>query len=250
MDSLFFFFENLHGQLSLPLYMTDVLNSNTYRFCRSDFGPNNNIIGREWRSSLSEQQGAAAASRQFPHSLLNSSRRQRRPLPGPCIFIGFQGHTDILAPQIETLVPLYQRSRMWIMESVQKISEMRLSLDHSLQIERGEEREVCCRAWGLSSSCRCVVVWCCVAVPAEPFISIQAFVMFCAGWILIPGSMALFCRSCFGLFQLVSAYSLSQNTIESAETSRLFHQPNQPNIHHLTSEAIWLQTYASREDFF
>jgi hypothetical protein len=39
---------------------------------------------------------------------------------------------------------------------------------------------------------------------------------------------ALFCKSCFGLFQLVSAYSLSQNTIESAETSRLFHQPNQP----------------------
>jgi hypothetical protein len=41
--------------------------------------------------------------------------------------------------------------------------------------------------------------------------------------------MALFCKSCFGLFQPVSAYSLSQNTIESAETSRLFHQPNQPN---------------------
>jgi hypothetical protein len=38
----------------------------------------------------------------------------------------------------------------------------------------------------------------------------------------------LFCRSCFGLFQFVSAYSLSQNTIESAEISRLFHQPNQP----------------------
>jgi hypothetical protein len=34
----------------------------------------------------------------------------------------------------------------------------------------------------------------------------------------------------FGLFQLVSAYSLSQNTIESAETSRLFHHPNQPDI--------------------
>jgi hypothetical protein len=30
------------------------------------------------------------------------------------------------------------------------------------------------------------------------------------------------------MFRLVSAYSLSQNTIESAETSRLFHQPNQP----------------------
>jgi hypothetical protein len=40
--------------------------------------------------------------------------------------------------------------------------------------------------------------------------------------------LALFCRSCFGLFQLVSAYSLSQNTIESTETNRLFHQPNQP----------------------
>jgi hypothetical protein len=30
------------------------------------------------------------------------------------------------------------------------------------------------------------------------------------------------------MFRLVSAYSLSQNIIESAETSRLFHQPNQP----------------------
>jgi hypothetical protein len=40
--------------------------------------------------------------------------------------------------------------------------------------------------------------------------------------------LALFCWSCFGLFQLVSTYSLSQNTIESAEISRLFHQPNQP----------------------
>jgi hypothetical protein len=40
--------------------------------------------------------------------------------------------------------------------------------------------------------------------------------------------MTLFCWSCFGLFQLISAYSFSQNTIESAETSRLFHQPNQP----------------------
>jgi hypothetical protein len=30
------------------------------------------------------------------------------------------------------------------------------------------------------------------------------------------------------MFRLVSAYSLSQNTIESAETSRLFHLPNQP----------------------
>jgi hypothetical protein len=45
--------------------------------------------------------------------------------------------------------------------------------------------------------------------------------------------MALFCWSCFGLFQLVSAYSLSQNTIESAETSRLFHQPNQPDAENL-----------------
>jgi hypothetical protein len=40
----------------------------------------------------------------------------------------------------------------------------------------------------------------------------------------------MFCKSCFGLFQLVSAYSFSQNTIESAETSRLFHQPNQPKV--------------------
>lgn len=192
--------------------MTDVLNSNTYRFCRSDFGPNNNIIGREWRSSLSEQQGAAAASRQFPHSLLNSSRRQRRPLPGPCIFIGFQGHTDILAPQIETLVPLYQRSRMWIMESVQKISEMRLSLDHSLQIERGEEREVCCRAWGLSSSCRCVVV---------------------------IGMMLCCCSSRAFYFHPSVCYVLCWMDPDSWI-----------NIHHLTSEAIWLQTYASREDFF
>jgi hypothetical protein len=40
--------------------------------------------------------------------------------------------------------------------------------------------------------------------------------------------VALFCSSCFGLFQLVLAYSLSRNTIESAQTSRLFHQPNQP----------------------
>jgi hypothetical protein len=39
---------------------------------------------------------------------------------------------------------------------------------------------------------------------------------------------ALFCWSGFGLIQLISAYSLSQNTIESAETSRLFHLPNQP----------------------
>jgi hypothetical protein len=31
------------------------------------------------------------------------------------------------------------------------------------------------------------------------------------------------------MFRLVSAYSLSQNTIESAEISRLFHLPNQPN---------------------
>jgi hypothetical protein len=33
------------------------------------------------------------------------------------------------------------------------------------------------------------------------------------------------------MFRLVSAYSLSHNTIESAETSRLFHQPNQPHIY-------------------
>jgi hypothetical protein len=32
------------------------------------------------------------------------------------------------------------------------------------------------------------------------------------------------------LFRLVSAYSLSQNIIESAETSQLFHQPNQPDV--------------------
>jgi hypothetical protein len=30
------------------------------------------------------------------------------------------------------------------------------------------------------------------------------------------------------MFRLVSAYSLSQNTIESAETSQLFYLPNQP----------------------
>jgi hypothetical protein len=30
------------------------------------------------------------------------------------------------------------------------------------------------------------------------------------------------------LFQLISAYSLSHNTIESAETSRLSNLPNQP----------------------
>jgi hypothetical protein len=35
---------------------------------------------------------------------------------------------------------------------------------------------------------------------------------------------ALFCWSCFGLFQRVSVYYLSQNTIESGETSRLFHR--------------------------
>jgi hypothetical protein len=32
-------------------------------------------------------------------------------------------------------------------------------------------------------------------------------------------------------FQLVSAYSLSQNIIESAETSRLFYRPNQPKLY-------------------
>jgi hypothetical protein len=42
--------------------------------------------------------------------------------------------------------------------------------------------------------------------------------------------MALFCWSCFSLFQLVLVYSLSHNTIELAETSRLFHRPNQPYI--------------------
>jgi hypothetical protein len=47
--------------------------------------------------------------------------------------------------------------------------------------------------------------------------------------VMEQGAMALFCWSCFGLFQLVSVYSLSQNTIESVETSRLFHLPNQPN---------------------
>jgi hypothetical protein len=40
--------------------------------------------------------------------------------------------------------------------------------------------------------------------------------------------MVLFCWSCFGLFQLVSAYSLSHNTIESAEICRLSYLPNQP----------------------
>jgi hypothetical protein len=43
-------------------------------------------------------------------------------------------------------------------------------------------------------------------------------------------TISLFCWSGFGWFQLVSAYSLSQNTIQPAETSRLFHQPNQPDI--------------------
>jgi hypothetical protein len=43
--------------------------------------------------------------------------------------------------------------------------------------------------------------------------------------LILSYPVALFCWSCFGLF--LSAYSLSQNTIESAETSRLFHQPNQ-----------------------
>jgi hypothetical protein len=49
--------------------------------------------------------------------------------------------------------------------------------------------------------------------------------------------MALFCRSRFGLFQLVSAYSLSQNTIESAETSQLFHQPN--HHYNMSSFTAW-----------
>lgn len=31
------------------------------------FGPNNNIIGREWRSSLSEQEGAAATQQATLH---------------------------------------------------------------------------------------------------------------------------------------------------------------------------------------
>jgi hypothetical protein len=35
------------------------------------------------------------------------------------------------------------------------------------------------------------------------------------------------------MFRLVSAYSLSHNTIESAETSRLFHRPNQPNMYRM-----------------
>jgi hypothetical protein len=48
--------------------------------------------------------------------------------------------------------------------------------------------------------------------------------------------MALFCRLCFDLFQLVSAYSLSQNTIDLAEISRLFHQPNQPNLSRLAHQ--------------
>jgi hypothetical protein len=43
-------------------------------------------------------------------------------------------------------------------------------------------------------------------------------------------ALALFCWSGFGWFQLVSAYSLSQNTIQPAETSRLFYQPNQPFV--------------------
>jgi hypothetical protein len=40
--------------------------------------------------------------------------------------------------------------------------------------------------------------------------------------------MVLFCWSCFNLFQLVSAYSLSRNTIESAETCRFSYLPNRP----------------------
>jgi hypothetical protein len=39
------------------------------------------------------------------------------------------------------------------------------------------------------------------------------------------------------MFRLVSAYSLSQNTIESTKTSRLFHQPNQPLLISLFAEA-------------
>jgi hypothetical protein len=38
------------------------------------------------------------------------------------------------------------------------------------------------------------------------------------------------CSAGHVLFQLVLAYSLSQNTIESAETSRLLYQPNQPFV--------------------
>jgi hypothetical protein len=41
-------------------------------------------------------------------------------------------------------------------------------------------------------------------------------------------TLVLFCWSCFGLFQLISAYSLSHNTIESTETCRLSYLPNQP----------------------
>jgi hypothetical protein len=48
------------------------------------------------------------------------------------------------------------------------------------------------------------------------------------------------------LFQLVSAYSLSHNTIESAETSRLFHQPNQPNLDHV--DGVRLEVEERRKD--
>jgi hypothetical protein len=47
------------------------------------------------------------------------------------------------------------------------------------------------------------------------------------------------------LFQLVSAYSLSQNTIESAETSRLFHLPNQPKDGRDTFQKIKKMEYYS-----
>jgi hypothetical protein len=46
--------------------------------------------------------------------------------------------------------------------------------------------------------------------------------------VTVSRTWVLFCWSCFGLFQLVSTYSLSHNTIESAETYRLSYLPNQP----------------------
>jgi hypothetical protein len=48
----------------------------------------------------------------------------------------------------------------------------------------------------------------------------------CTGSIRTLVVSALFCWSGFGLVQLVSAYFLSQNTIESAEISRLLYPPN------------------------
>jgi hypothetical protein len=58
-----------------------------------------------------------------------------------------------------------------------------------------------------------------------PFLPVDSFLQLVSPTAL--QATALFCWSGFGLFQLVLAYSLSQNTIESAKTSRLFYLPNQ-----------------------